>query len=145
MLDGGEVGGGMFGSDAAFVVAEEHVHDPVQAVLDRPMASHDGAHAFSRQVQRGDVKARLTFDPAVDLAAGIDDDDAVQAGPGVALAQPAYVVDDGGGAGLDAAVVAFDGFVSTDRGVLEAVGLLLGDKKLDIGAQSALVPFRAST
>ncbi len=33
VLDGGEVGGGVVGSQAAFVVANDHVHDPVQAVL----------------------------------------------------------------------------------------------------------------
>jgi hypothetical protein len=31
MFDGGEVGWGVVGSDAAFVIAEDHVHDPVQA------------------------------------------------------------------------------------------------------------------
>jgi hypothetical protein len=36
MFDGGEVGGGVVGSDAAFVIAEDHVHDPVQVVLDIP-------------------------------------------------------------------------------------------------------------
>src|SRR4051812_34483905 len=41
VFDGGEVGGGVVGSDAAFIVAEDHIHDPVQAVLDGPMASHD--------------------------------------------------------------------------------------------------------
>jgi hypothetical protein len=39
MLDGGEVGGSVIGADAAFVVAEIHVHDPVKAVLDHPMGS----------------------------------------------------------------------------------------------------------
>src|SRR5882672_2508939 len=39
MLDGGEVGGCVIGADAAFVVAEIHVHDPVKAVFDHPMGS----------------------------------------------------------------------------------------------------------
>src|SRR5260370_18179808 len=39
MLDGGEVGGCVISADAAFVVAEIHVHDPVKAVLDHPMGS----------------------------------------------------------------------------------------------------------
>ena len=39
VLDGGEVGGSVIGSHAAFVVAKDHVHDPVQAVLDGPMAA----------------------------------------------------------------------------------------------------------
>jgi hypothetical protein len=42
VLYGGEVGWRMTGSDAALVVAEKHVHYPVQAVLNRPVAAHDG-------------------------------------------------------------------------------------------------------
>jgi hypothetical protein len=34
MLDGGEVGWRMLGSDAAFIVSKDHVQDPMQAVLD---------------------------------------------------------------------------------------------------------------
>ena len=37
MFDGGKTGGRVAGADAAFVVAEDHIHDPVQAVLDCPM------------------------------------------------------------------------------------------------------------
>jgi hypothetical protein len=36
MLDGCEVGGGVLGADAPFVIAEHHVHDPVHA-FDRPV------------------------------------------------------------------------------------------------------------
>src|SRR5215467_1224258 len=39
MFNSGEVGRGMIGADAAFVVAEIHVHDPVKAVLDQPVGS----------------------------------------------------------------------------------------------------------
>jgi hypothetical protein len=39
VFDGGEVGWGVIGADAALVVAESHIHDPVQAVLDHPMGS----------------------------------------------------------------------------------------------------------
>ena len=41
MFDGGEVGWRVIGSDPAVVVAEDHVHDPMQAVLDRPVAADD--------------------------------------------------------------------------------------------------------
>src|ERR1019366_4457242 len=41
VFDGGEIGRGVIGSDAALVVAEDHVHDPMQAVLDCPVAAHD--------------------------------------------------------------------------------------------------------
>ena len=35
---GGDVGGRVPGSDPPFVVAEHHVHDPVQAIFHRPTA-----------------------------------------------------------------------------------------------------------
>ena len=44
VFDGGEVGGGVFGADAAFVIAEDHVHDPVQTVFHRPMTADDRPH-----------------------------------------------------------------------------------------------------
>ena len=34
VFDGGEISRSVIGSDAALVVAEDHVHDPMQAVLD---------------------------------------------------------------------------------------------------------------
>lgn len=43
VLDGREVGGGVIGSHPAFIIAEDHVHDPVQAILHCPMASDDQA------------------------------------------------------------------------------------------------------
>src|SRR4051812_9423537 len=76
----------------------------MQAVLDGPMASHDPGQAFGWQAQRRDEEPRLPFDCAADLADAVDDDDAVQAGPVVALLQPGDIVQDGGIAGLDAAV-----------------------------------------
>ena len=41
VLDGGEIGGGVISAHAALVVAEDHVHDPVEAVLDGPMCTND--------------------------------------------------------------------------------------------------------
>jgi hypothetical protein len=37
--------------------------------------------------------------------------------------------------GFDTAVVAIDGLIAADMGILEAVGLLFGGKELDIHAQ----------
>jgi transposase len=37
VLERREVGGSIFGSHAAFIVAKDHVHDPMQAVFHRPM------------------------------------------------------------------------------------------------------------
>ena len=48
-------------------------------------------------------------------------------------------MDDGGGSGLDAAVITVDRFVPADLRVLETIGLLLGDEQFDILAQRALV------
>ncbi len=39
MFDCDEVLGGLIGSDAAFVILECHVENPVQAVLNRPMTT----------------------------------------------------------------------------------------------------------
>src|SRR5208282_5361468 len=41
VFKGGEISRGMIGPDAALVIAEDHIHDPVQAVLDGPVAAHD--------------------------------------------------------------------------------------------------------
>jgi hypothetical protein len=40
VFDGGEVGGCVIGTDPAFVVAENHIQDPVKTVLDHPMDSN---------------------------------------------------------------------------------------------------------
>ena len=58
----GILAGGVIGSDAAFVVAEDHVHHPVQAVLDRPVAADDGADLACEPGERGDVEAGLALD-----------------------------------------------------------------------------------
>ena len=41
VLDGGEIGGSVIGPNAAFVIAEDHVHNPMQAVFDGPMCTND--------------------------------------------------------------------------------------------------------
>src|SRR5262252_7426512 len=48
VLDGGEVGRGVIGADTAFIVAEHHVHDPMEAILDHPVGAN------SRSKQAGD-------------------------------------------------------------------------------------------
>src|SRR5208283_296132 len=41
VFNGGEIGRGVIGPDAALVIAEDHVQDPMQTLLDRPVAAHD--------------------------------------------------------------------------------------------------------
>jgi hypothetical protein len=48
VLDGGEVGRGVIGANAAFIVTEHHVHDPMKAVLNHPVGAN------SRSKQAGD-------------------------------------------------------------------------------------------
>jgi len=132
VLDGGEIGRSMFGPNPALVIAEDHVHDPVQAVLDGPMAAHDRSEEVRQHDQRGDIKACFLRGFSINLAAAFDHDDAVQAGPGVACLQPSDIMDDGGGSGLDAAMIAIDRRVLADRGVGKAPGLLFRGKDFDI-------------
>jgi hypothetical protein len=67
----GEIGGGVFGADAAFVIPEDHVHDPVQTVFHRPMTADDRPHLCRQEQQGCDVEARLElgFFPAFPRAA----------------------------------------------------------------------------
>ena len=99
MLQGGEVGGGVIGSEPASVVSEDHLHDPVQAVLHGPVVSDKGSHLAGRHAQRGDVEAGLMLDFAAEFAAAVDHDYAFQAGPSMAFLQPGDIVDDGDGPG----------------------------------------------
>jgi len=50
-------------------------------------------------------------------------------------------VDHGCRSGLDASAIAIDRLMSADGGVLEILGLLLGDEHLDVVAQASLVGF----
>ena len=67
-----------------------------------------GPRSCRQQHQRCDIKACLLLDFSADLAAALDHDDGFQARPVVAFLEPLDVVDDGGGSGLDAAVIAID-------------------------------------
>jgi hypothetical protein len=63
----GETGRRVIGADPAFVVAKGYVHDPMQSLLDRPMAADDGSQKDRHQDEQGDVVACL----ALDLIAGL--------------------------------------------------------------------------
>ncbi len=68
VLDGGEVGWRMIGSDATLIVAKDHVHDPVQAVLDGPVAAYDRPQEMRQHHQRGDViPAALKIDSVLGI------------------------------------------------------------------------------
>ena len=141
MLERGEVGGRVILADTAFVVAEDHIQHPMQAVLHGPVAANDGADQVCRQRQGGDVKAGLLLDFVPNFTRALDHDDALQPRPVVALLQPGDIVDHGIGSGFDAAVIAIDGLMAAHLGVLKAFGLLLGGEQFGILAQRALIAF----
>jgi hypothetical protein len=72
--ESGEIGGRMIGSDSAFVVAEDHVHHPVQAIFYRPVAADDRSQCSRQPNQGGDVKAGLALDVVADFAGTLDHD-----------------------------------------------------------------------
>src|SRR5258707_13114335 len=106
----------MFGSNTALIIAKDHVHDPMEAILNSPVTAHDGAKEMRQHNQRRYVKAGLPLDFSADFAAALDHDHGLQSGPVVAFLEPFDVFDDSGGSGLDPPVIA------VDRGVLGDLG-----------------------
>ncbi len=60
----------------------------------------------------------------------------------MALPEPVDVMDDGGLAGLDAAMIGVDGLVPADGRIFEIVDFLFGGEERDVGLERALVPFQ---
>ena len=121
VFHGGEIGWSVLGADAAFVIPEDHVHDPVHA-FHRPMAADD---RLCRQEQQGcDVEARLELGFSAAFARALDHDAGFQARPVVTFLEPGDIVDHGCGAGFDA--IAINSLVPADRRIPEAVSFLFG-------------------
>ena len=76
VLDCGEVGWRVAGPHPAFVVAEHHVHGPVQVVFDAPVIADGRPDGVRFLRQRGDVEPRLALDAAIGLPSAFDDRDA---------------------------------------------------------------------
>ena len=127
-----------FPGPALFVVAKDHVHDPVQGVLDGPVRADHWTDRVGQHHQRGDVEARLVGDLAVDFAPAFYHDDGVQARPLVACLQPDSLVDHDVVSRLDTAVIGIDRLVRADRCILEFQGFLFIDEDVDILAQGSL-------
>jgi hypothetical protein len=129
----------MIGAHAALIVAEDHVHHPVQAVLDSPMAAHDRTEKRREHHPRREVKSCFSLGFSADFAAALDHDDGLQPGLAMALLKPFDVMDHSRGPGFDTAVIAVNGGILADLGIGEALSLLFGDENLDILAQRSLV------
>src|SRR5271170_6262627 len=97
----------------AFDVKLHQRAEQVQAVFDGPVAAYDVPEVVNRRHRhRSDIVACFTLDFSADFAAALDDDQAFEARPTMALPEPLDVVDDGRGSGLDAAMVAITTVVS---------------------------------
>ena len=88
VFDGGEVGWRVIGSDPTLVVADEPVHDPMQAVLNRPMTAANRAEKDRQQGEGGDVKSYLPLDLLAGLPSACDEGGGLRARPVVAFLQP---------------------------------------------------------
>ena len=89
-------------------------HDPVQAVLDGPMASDDRPEKVRQHDQRCDVIARLPFALAAEFTRAFHDGDRVEAWPVVPFPEPFDIMDNGGGAGFDPAIIGVDRLCPAD-------------------------------
>lgn len=140
--DHGQISGCVIRPDPAFIVAECHIHHPMQTVLYAPVVADCRSDETRRRSQGGDVKTGLLLGLSVDLACAIDDGDGFQPGPVMPVVEPGHVVDNNDGACLDAAVIAIDGLAVADRGITEADGLLLGHEEFDVITKTALIAFQ---
>lgn len=87
VFDGSEVGGGMLGSDPAFVVFEDAVHQSMHA-LDGPVTPDGEAEPVGLLGGGGDVDAGFTLDLGADLALALDHHHRLQPGSVGSRSQP---------------------------------------------------------
>lgn len=85
---------GAFGSQAAVVVAQDHVHHPVERVSGGPMSPDHRAGRMGRERRRGDGEARVAPALQRDPARAFAHDNAVQTRPVLPVPQPSDVVND---------------------------------------------------
>jgi hypothetical protein len=141
VFDGGEIRWRVVGSHAALVIAEHHVHHPVQAVLDRPMAAHDGAEKCRNDDQGCEIKSCFILDFSVRLTAAFDHDDRLQPRPVVPFLKPLDIIYHRRGSGFDATVIAIDRGVAGELCLGKVPGPLFRGEKRDVLVQRSLVAF----
>ena len=81
VAEDGEVLRGVAVADAAVILAEGDVEDPVQAVLDPSVAADRLSKVYGIGRQAGADVARLARAGGADAAGGLDADNALEAGP----------------------------------------------------------------
>ena len=83
MFDDGEVHGCLAFADAGGVVAEGHIHHPMEGIFDRPMAADGMQQPLRVWRQRGDVIAGFGGGSVLDDTDGFDAQDRGKASPAV--------------------------------------------------------------
>jgi len=112
------------------------VHDPVQAVFDRPMVAHDGPELVRAQVARGHVEACFVF--PLGPISHCESTMTTPFKPGHRCRScTTDLVDDGDAARLDAAVIGVHGLIDADGSIGEGPGFLLVCEQFDIVAKRA--------
>jgi len=86
MAHDGHVGRAMVGAQAREIVSEDDVENPVQPVLDAPMAAHDATECFGIQLGGTQIISCLLLDFAVAFGLALDHADHGDAGEGRAVA-----------------------------------------------------------
>jgi len=114
VFDGGEVGGGIFLSDAVFIVSEDHVQDPMGAVLNAPVIADCRGDDLCVGGERRDKEASFRGCFIGGFALGGNGDNASEAFPGVAFREPFDVLGDNVVAGFQTTVVGIGGLMPGD-------------------------------
>ena len=139
---GCEIGRCVLFSDAALIIAEDHVQDPMEAVFDAPVASDRAGDKGGIRRQGGDIESGLAAHPLGGFASALDHDDGLEVGPFlVALAEPFDSAADPIAAGLDPAERILQGLMVRQCGVGEIARTLVVEKELDnvgMGARIAV-------
>src|SRR3954452_18913087 len=98
--------------DATVILAEGDVEDPVQRVLDPPVAADDLGERRSIRRETGEVVACLNRDRVADPPGRLDADDTLQFGPGligIDVGEMSRVTDGAAAPVLDAPMAGVDG------------------------------------
>src|SRR3546814_16953494 len=85
----------MLRAHPAFVIAKDHIHNPMATVFDRPVLAHDGTKLLGGQLRRGSVEAGFLGGFVACPAVTVSYDDDPQARPSKVLGKTVQSVDQG--------------------------------------------------
>ncbi len=126
----GQVVGGVTGADTVCILPEGHVQDPVEGVLNPPVAAHGLQQDPRIGRQTGNVGAGFRGDLVPLSPLGLDHNQSLQVGPdpvGIHIAGVCRCPEHPAAACLNAAVVLVHGLVAVVVAALETLGLFDGE------------------